>query len=96
MFRSSLTNCELPDEWKHANVCSIHQKGSKTLPQSYPPVSLTSGACKIMEGIIQDHIIDHMKINKMFSDKQFGFISGRSITLQFPSVLIINMVENIG
>ena len=42
-----------------------------------------------MEGIIRDHIIEHMKINKMFSDKQFGFISGRSTTLQLLNVLTI-------
>ena len=89
IFRSSLRNHELPDEWKHANVSSIHKKGSKTLPQNYRPVSLTSVVCKIMEGIIRDHIIEQMKINKMFSDKQFGFISGRSTTLQLLNVLTI-------
>ena len=89
IFRSSLRNRELPDEWKYANVSSIHKKGSKTLPQNYRPVSLTSVVCKIMEGIIRDHIIEHMKINKMFSDKQFGFISGRSTTLQLLNVLTI-------
>ena len=59
------------------------------MPQNYRPVSLTSVVCKIMEGIIRDHIIEHMKINKMFSDKQFGLISGRSTTLQLLNVLTI-------
>ena len=89
IFRSSLRNRQLPDEWKHANVSSIHKKGSKTLPQNYRPVSLTSVVCKIMEGIIRDHIIEHMKIYKMFSDKQFDFVSGRSTTLQLLNVLTI-------
>ena len=87
ILRSSLKNRKLPDQWKHANVSSIHKKDSETLPPNYRPVSLTSVACKIMEGVIRHHIIYHMKINKMFSDKQFGFISGRSTTLQLLSVL---------
>ena len=45
--------------------------------------------CIIIDGIIRDHIIEHIKINKMFSDKQFGFISGRSTTLQILNVLTI-------
>ena len=61
-------------------------------PRPYPKTiaqSVLHQWCKIMEGIIRDHIIEHMKLNKMFSDKQFGFISGRSTTLQLLNVLTI-------
>ena len=40
-----------------------------------------------MESIIRDHIIKHMKDNNLFSQKQFGFIDGRSTTLQLPHAL---------
>ena len=33
---------------------------------------------KLLEKIIREHIIKHMKVNELFSNKQFGFISGRS------------------
>ena len=39
-----------------------------------------------METLIRNHIIDHMKKNNLFSEKQYGFISGRSTTLQLLTV----------
>ena len=40
-----------------------------------------------MESIVSDAIMNHMKINNLFSNKQFGFLSGRSMTLQLLKVL---------
>ena len=34
IFRSSLRNRELPDEWKHANVSSIHKSGPRPFPKT--------------------------------------------------------------
>ena len=42
-----------------------------------------------MESFIRDAINDHMQQNKLYSPKQFGFISGRSTTLQMLHVLNI-------
>ena len=89
IFSTSLRCMTLPSEWKHANVSSIFKKGKKTVPQNYRPVSLTCILCKIMESIIRDYVVNHMNKNKLFSDKQFGFISGRSTTLQLLHVLSI-------
>ena len=89
IFSTSLRNKELPDEWKSAKISAIYKKGNKTDPLNYRPVSLTCVLCKIMESIIRDHVIKHMKTNNLFSAKQFGFISGRSTTLQLLHVLNI-------
>ena len=40
-----------------------------------------------MERIIRNHIIERMKENCLFSQKQYGFISGRPIVLQLIKVL---------
>ena len=80
---------QVPTDWKHANVTAIHKKGKKTLAENYRPVSLTPILCKVMESFIREAITDHMKTNNLFSDKQFGFISGRSTTLQMIHVLDI-------
>ena len=63
------------------------KKGNKSQAKNYRPVSLTSVVCKIMEKIIREHIIKHMKVNGLFSKKQYGFISGRSTTLQLLEVI---------
>ncbi len=40
-----------------------------------------------MESILKKHIEQHMRNNNLFSPYQFGFISGRSTTLQLLNVL---------
>ena len=89
IFQKSLDTKTLPDEWKHAQVTAIYKKGAKTQAQNYRPVSLTCILCKILESIVRDQIINHMVENNLFSPKQFGFISGRSTTLQLLHVLNI-------
>jgi hypothetical protein len=65
----------------------LFKKGEKSDPRNYRPVSLTSVVCKLMEKLVRHLIVDHKIRNKMFSKKQFGFISGRSTTLQLLKVM---------
>jgi hypothetical protein len=87
IFNQSLQIQEIPEEWKKAQISAICKKGDKSLAGNYRPVSLTSIVCKLMESIVREHIIKHMKTNNLFTDKQYGFISGRSTTLQLLEVL---------
>ena len=87
MYRDSIDKGYVPDEWKKAQISVIYKKGSRSLASNYRPVSLTSIVCKTMERLIIDHIIEYMKENSLFSKKQFGFISGRSTSLQLLTVL---------
>ena len=59
------------------------EHGDKSDPGNYHPVSLTSVPCKL----IRERLVNHMHKNKMFSKKQFGFLSGRSTVLQLLNVL---------
>ena len=87
IFRKSLTTSTVPQDWKQANISAIHKKGNRKSPSNYRPVSLTSVICNVLERIIRDSITSHMKTNGLFSNKQFGFLSGRSTTLQLLKVL---------
>ena len=87
IFNQSLKENTVPEEWKKAQVSAIFKKGEKSLAGNYRPVSLTSIACKVMETIVRNRLVDHMKINKLFTVKQYGFMSGRSTALQLLSVL---------
>ena len=88
IFNKSLESKELPQIWKQAKISAIYKnKGSKRLACNYRPVSLTSIICKMMEAIIRDHIIEHMKKEKLFSKRQYGFINGRSTTIQLLKIL---------
>ena len=89
IFNTSLRTMSLPSEWKKASVSAIFKKGNKSPPKNYRPVSLTAILCKVLESIIRDSVIKHMRDNELFSDRQFGFITGRSTVLQMLRVLDI-------
>ena len=87
IFETSIKTSSIPDEWKDAKISAIYKKGNKKLACNYRPISLTSVVCKCMEKIIRNHIISYMKVNGLFSQKQYGFISGRSTVLQLIKIL---------
>ena len=78
LFRKSLNSGNVPSEWKEANVVPIFKKGSKKEPGNYRPVSLTSIVCKIMESLLRDGIVDHLKKNSLINNSQHGFMSSKS------------------
>ena len=83
-----MTEGQLPDDWKQAKVSAIFKrKGNRKKAGNYRPVSLTCIICKILEGCIRDHIVEHMMVNNIFSKQQFGFIKGRSTVLQLLNVM---------
>ena len=78
IFAKSLNTGECPMDWRSANVTPIHKKGDRTMPGNYRPVSLTSQVCKVLESIVREHLLEHLKKNNILSDKQHGFRQGRS------------------
>jgi hypothetical protein len=80
LFTKSMQTCTVPKDWKTAVVTPIFKKGAKSDPGNYRPVSLTSIPCKIMEGVIKEHMMEHLTKNKLISDSQHGFVAGRSCT----------------
>ena len=88
IFDTSLQLGKIPDAWRLALVTPIYKnKGSKKNAENYRPVSLTSIACRIMESIIRDAFLRYSKANKFISEKQFGFLGGRSTVLQLLKVI---------
>jgi hypothetical protein len=87
IFKNSIENKNIPNEWREGCITALFKKGSRKMASNYRPVSLTCILCKVLEKFIRDHIVNHMKRNTLFSPKQFGFISGRSTSLQLLYVL---------
>lgn len=98
IFKASLDTGKVPSTWKMANITAIFKKGERHLAGNYRPVSLTSIVCKMLESIIRDNMIAYLKENEILSDRQFGFLAGRSTTLQLLHVMDkwVNIVENGG
>ena len=78
LFNQSLVTGVVPEDWKLANVVPIHQKGSREESGNYRPVSLTSIVGKLMETILKERIVEHLKSHGLNDEKQHGFTSGRS------------------
>ena len=87
IINQSLQDGRHPLVWKQANVCPIFKKGDRADPANYRPVSLTLCICKILERILCDVIYDHLQVNNILCNEQFGLRSGRSCNLQLLETL---------
>ena len=87
IFENSIESAQLPDQWKVARVSAIFKKGNKKLASNYRPVSITSIVCRTFEKIIRDHIVSFLMEHGLLSNFQFGFMKGRSTTLQLLNIL---------
>ena len=87
LMQNSWDKGEIPEDWKCANITAIHKKDAKSDPNNCRPLSLTSICCKIIEKMIRKHLFDFLRQNNILSDKQYGFIPGRSTNLQLLKAL---------
>ena len=78
MFNLSLDEGIVPLEWKEANIIQLFKKGSRNKSENYRPVSLTSVICKLLERLINDHLVDFLVKNKLINTSQHGFLKARS------------------
>ena len=87
LFNTSLRTTEVPTQWQEARVSAIFKKGKTNLACNYRPVSITCIICRVMETIIRDHITSYLVKHNLLSKYQFGFLKGKSTTLQLLNVL---------
>ena len=90
IFRSSLKNGVVPNDWREANVAPIYKKGEKYRAVNYRPVSLTCVICKIMEHVITSNVMAHADRYKIIYPLQHGFRRGASCDTQ-----LIEFVDDI-
>ena len=84
----------MPSEWKLAKVTAIYKKGSKSDRGNYRPISLTI-CCKVLEQLIRDNMMAHLLGNGLISNKQCGFIAGRSTLNITPTVAYAGQMDGI-
>ena len=71
IFRKSLNESVLPDDWKVSRVVPIFKGGSKAIALNYRPVSMTATPCKMMERLLVEHIVEYLEDNQLLSDGKF-------------------------
>ena len=87
LFNMTMNHGVLPRDWKRAFVTPIYKKGSRSHAENYRPISLTCILGKIMEKFVREKVMTHLLENKLLTNKQYGFISGRSTTIQLLNYL---------
>ena len=75
IFEKSHAEHKIPEIWKSAHVSAIFKAGSKSKPENYRPISLTSVSGNLLERIIRDKIVKHMTNNNLFDKLQHGFLA---------------------
>ena len=92
IFQQSLdTGMPAPD-WLKANVIALFKnKGSRTSPENYRPISLTCVICKLFEHVLFTSIMAHYNKYDILFKNQHGFQKGRSCETQ-----LVNTVDEIG
>ena len=78
MFRKTVDQRRLPNEWKTAKITALFKKGSRKKANNYRPVSLASQICKVMERIIRKQVTKHLQHNSLMSKHQHGFTIQKS------------------
>lgn len=80
LFRKSLAEGYVPQDWRDAHVVPIFKKGAKSKPSNYRPISLTSVICRLLETILKNNILDHLLDNNLIKSSQHGFLPHKSCT----------------
>jgi len=71
LFRKSLDDGLVPDDWRSANVSPLYKSGSRTNVENYRPLSLTSQISKLLESLIRDVLVNHLEINQAIFDSRY-------------------------
>ena len=84
IFQRSIDQAKLPSIWKEANVSPIFQKGDKTEPANYHPISLACVLCKVLEHILASNISKHCLHKPKYSLQPAAWVP-RGAVLQDPA-----------
>ncbi|CAK1595609.1 unnamed protein product [Parnassius mnemosyne] len=80
LFRYSYSLGVVPKSWKTAFVHQIPKEGDRSDPSNHRPIAIIyiSLFSKIMESVINCHLMRYLENHQLISDRQYGFRRGRS------------------
>ena len=67
-----------PSCWKVANVQPIPKKGAANNPENYRPIAICSALSRVMESMVNYHLVNYLESNSLLNDRQYGFRGNRS------------------
>ena len=96
LFQLSIDSGVVPDSWKQATILPLFKSGPRTSPENYRPISMTSQLCKLLEKLVRNTLMDHLKKHNLLSKHQHGFYDKRSCLTNLVEALedITVLVDN--
>ena len=82
IFEQFFSGAFVPPVWKEAYIRPIFKGGSACDPANYRPISLTCVCSKIMESIINEHMLSYLLSHDLITKHQHGFLAKRSTCTQ--------------
>ena len=73
-FNFTLSQGNVPTDWKVANVVPIFKCGKNNLADNYHAISSTRVIVKTLEHLIHKHIMKYLTDFQVLNDNQHGFI----------------------
>jgi hypothetical protein len=73
IYNKSIRPATFPTCLKHSIVKPLFKKGDRENMANYRPVSLLTSFAKVFEKIIYERLLQHININNILVQKQFGF-----------------------
>ena len=78
IWKQSLDSGFIHKSFLSQMITPVHKKGSKSKPENYRPISLTSHITKIFERIVRDRLVHFLEQNNLLNSFQHGFRHGHS------------------
>ena len=77
----SLSNGQVPSDWKTAKITPVYKSGTKNNFDNYRPISVIPAVAKIIEKIVHRQLNNYLEENKLLHQNQYGFRAKRSTNL---------------
>ena len=74
LFNLSISTGSVPSAWKLSRVIPIFKSGNRQSASNYRSISLQPIIGKLLERLIHQNILQHLRINNILTPRQFGFL----------------------
>lgn len=67
-----------PEAFKIGKVIPLHKSGKSKAVDNFRPITILPVVSKVVESALKSRLVDYFERNRLFSNSQFGYRSGRS------------------
>lgn len=80
IINNAIRTSSFPETWKVGKIAVIYKnKGEKTAPNNYRPITLLCSLSKVLEKVLFKQILSYFQDNGLMDPRQYGFRPGRSV-----------------